>query len=882
MGENSTDLKRNLAQSVLFKDVAPDDIDRIIDTGYWRKIRQGEYVYRQADNDHIFYVIADGEVELTLNGENGSQLIVGHIGEGGHFGETSLLTKSSNRLNVRAIGDLTLLCFTAATFNAVILGNNAVQRQLSIALANRLRVSFHDHAQALNQSKNARRAIEDHLDSTFFSEPTTLVGAAGSLAVNQRSTRYFESTIARQIRTAVRQFSNNLAPVLLTGETGTGRRMLAYEIHRASTSKDGPYLEVDIREIEPAQLEVHLFGYERDASAFSQIDQLGVFEQLQGGTVVLINAECMEPDFQRQLARIIGKQAFCKVGGVGSVVLRSRIILICGDKPRQTDGHNRLLPALYALVAAQHFRVAPLREHRRDIPRLVQYYLKRYSLQYAKSINQVDERTMGMFMNYDWPGNLTEMASVLQRAVILSKSNQILSDQNLLGVPKSEGKWEFNLLRLAPVRTLFTSPLFPVLPRVIVGIFFIAVLAILFFGPTSGEKNIGLTLSWVVGWPLLIFAFFFLARTWCSVCGLSVPGWIAQKIMRPERPTPQLIRQYSGWIMTGLCILLFWIETAWDAYASPRLTAWIIFAITLSALFFSMFFKRRVWCRYICPLGAINALFSMPSILELRANRHVCMNRCVDQLCYNGDEQAIGCPMFRHPFLVDNNRDCILCGQCIKNCQLNSIHLNLRLAPQELWNLQSPRLEDSILVVSLAAIFYPFALNQKYPDFKESMTNIIHSLGMPENQVLALSIFFFGCIMIYLSGYAILSKIMARLTGSSWKTTASILGYSMIPLVLGAFMAAHLEIFVGGIWLLTANLKDIFGLGGEYNSSRLISPDATFLLQFITIVGSLIASLYATQRIVKRLLADHSYKSRIFLLPAFLLCLSALAYLTFS
>ena len=882
VGDNAAALKKNLQHSVLFKDVTSNDIDQIIDAGFWRKVLQGEYVYRQAENDRIFYVIADGEVELTLSAEGDGLLIVGHIGAGGHFGETSLLTNSSNRLNVRAMRDLTLLCFTAAAFNAVLLSHNGVQRQLSIALANRLRVSFHDHARALSQSKNARKAVDDHLDSTFFSEPTPTADVARALPDSERGGRLLESTIARQTRKALSQFSNNLAPVLLTGESGTGRRMLAYEIHQDSAYKDGPYKELDIRETEPAQLEVQLFGYERDAAAFSQIDQLGVFEQLQGGTVVLINAECMEPDFQRQLARIISKQAFCKVGGNSSVTLLSRIILICRDKPRQEDGHNRLLPSLYSLVAGQHFRVAPLREHRRDIPRLVQYYLKRYSLQYAKTINQVDERTMGMFMNYDWPGNLTELASVVQRAVILGKNNQALSDQNLLGVPKSEGKWEFNLLRLAPIRTLLNGPLFPVLPRIIVGIFFIAVLAILFFGPSSGERNIGLTLSWVVGWPLLIFAFFFFARTWCSVCGLSVPGWLAQKIIKPERPTPQIIRLYSGWIMTCLCILLFWIETAWNAYSSPRLTAWIIFTITLSALLFSMFFKRRVWCRYICPLGAINALFSMPSILELRANRHVCMNRCVDQLCYNGDEQAIGCPMFRHPFLVDNNRDCILCGQCIKNCKLNSIHLNLRLAPQELWNLQSPRLEDSVLVVSLAAIFYPFALKQKYPDFTGGLTSIIHSLGMPENQVLASSIFFFGCIIFYLSGYAMMSKIMARLTGSSWKTTASILGYSMIPLVLGAFMATHLEVFVSGIWLLSANLRDLFGLSEQYHSSRLISPDATFILQFITIIGSLTASLYASQRIVKRLLADRPYKPRIFLLPAFLLCLSALAYLTFS
>ncbi len=860
-------LNRSLHKSILFRDIDAAEADRIIKAGYPRFVVQGQYVYRQAENDRHFYIVADGEVELTLNGEGGDQLIVCHIGPGGHFGETSLLTNNRNSLNAQALTDLSLLCYDAETFESTLLANNTIQRQLSIALANRLRVSFHDHAHALCKTKDFLKKPDDALDSAFLDR--------------DQEARLSESTMARQIRKAVKRFSDNLSPVLLTGENGTGRRMVAYEIHRASAYKNGPYTEVDIREIDPAQLEVELFGYERNSSAFSQIDQLGIFERLQGGTVVLNNAEYMEPDFQRQLAKIISRNTFSKVSGGTRMALRSRIILICQDKPRQEDGHNRLLPSLYFLVADQHFRVAPLRGHRRDIPRLVQYYLKRYSLQYGKTINQVDEQTMGMFMNYDWPGNLAEMASVLQRAVILGKSNRPLNHLDLLGVPKTEGKWEFNLLRLQPVRAFLSSPLFPVLPRAVVGVFFVLVLAILFFGPATAEKNIGLTLSWVVGWPLLIFAFFFFARTWCSICGLSVPGWLAQMLLKPDRPTPQFIKQYSGWIMTLLCILLFWIEIAWNAYDSPRLTAWIILTITLCSLFFSMFFKRRVWCRYLCPLGAINALFSMPSILELRANRHMCTNRCINQSCYNGDEGAAGCPMFRHPFLVDNNRDCILCGQCIKNCRLDSIHLNLRLAPQELWSLQSPRLEDSILVVSLAAIFYPFAVNQKYTGFMQSWTSILHGMGLPDNQALASSIFFFSCIIVYLSGYTVLSHLMARLTGNSWRTTASILGYSMIPLVLGAFMAAHLEVFVNGIWKLTASLRTMAGLAGEYTASRLISTDATFILQLITVTGSLIASLYASQRIIKRLAADRQYLPKMTIAPAFLLFLSAIAYLRF-
>ncbi|RPH43696.1 MAG: 4Fe-4S binding protein [Desulfobulbaceae bacterium] len=872
-------LIQNLYTSALFKDVGAEEVSRIIAVGQWRMVEQGQYVYRQGESDCHFYIVVEGEAELTMNVVGGDQFLVSHIGPGGHFGETALLTNSSNSLNVRALTSLSLLFFDAQTFNSVLLANQVIQRQLSIALARRLRISFHDHANALVRAKSTLRSSEHNLDATFLSETVPQAKTAKLSTLTDRLNQPPESTIARQILAAARRFSSNLEPVLITGETGTGRRMAAYEIHRASACGNGPYLEVDIRNFDSGQLEVEFFGYERDAFAFSQIDQLGVFERIQDGTVVFYNAENLEPDFQRQLTEIIKKRYFTKVAGGRKVDLRCRIILICKDAPRLQDGHNRLLPSLYALVATQHFRMSPLRAHRRDIPRLVHYYLERYSQQYGKNINQVDDQTLGKLMNYDWPGNLTEMASVLQRAVILGRSNEPLSSQILLGVPKSEGKWEFNLLRVRGVRRFITHRFFPVLPRAFVGVGLGLVLIALFFGADEAEKNIGITLSWIVGWPLLIFSFFFLARTWCSVCGLSVPGWLAQSVFRPERPTPQFIKKYSGWIMTVLCILLFWIEITWNAYKSPHLTAWIISTITLSALFFSMFFKRRVWCRYLCPLGAINAIFAMPSILELRSNTHVCLNRCSDHVCYTGDDSAAGCPMFRHPFLVDNNRDCILCGQCIKNCKLDSIHLNLRLAPQELWNIQSPRLEDSFLVVSLAAIFYPFAINQKYPGFVENWAGILHGTGLPHSQALAASIFFFTCIGIYLSGYAIMSQIIARITGNSWKTTASSLGYGMIPLVLGAFMAVHLEIFVGGLLLLPANILDMIGIGGDYTSSRLMSRDATFVLQFITVFGGLLAALYASKRILQRLLVIRQYSLKIFALSAILLCISAVAYI---
>ena len=868
--------KLNLPETVLFQGAGPAEVEKILSEATPVEFAAGQFIYHQGDDSRHFYLVVSGEVELSVNLQANHQTVVGCIGRGGHFGETSLLTGRRNGVSARALTAVSLLSFNASQFNSLLVANPAILKQLSVTLAERLRVSFSDHANAHNDALPAKAGSSKLLDATFLGLSAGAVSE--QYPAGRRGIRAVESTIAKQINRAVSLFRDQTGPLLIAGEAGTGRRMVAYEIHKAGIFKNGLYTEVDVRSLEAGRLDGELFGYERDVGPFSQVAGLGLLERMQGGTVVLYNAECLEPDNQRQLCRILSEKSFQRVGGEDRVQLQTRLIFICRDDAGQENGHTRLLPTLYRILKTNQFRVAPLRQHRRDIPRLVEFYLKRFNQQYGKIIPSIDDQTLAIFMNYDWPGNLAEMASVLQRAVILGKSGVPLSHQTMVGMPKPEGKWEFNLLRLRPFKRLFTSTLFPVVPRLIVGSFFLLVLGFLFWGPSEGEKNIGLTMSWIVGWPLLIFAFFFFSRIWCSVCGLSVPGWLAQFVVKPTRPTPQFIRHYSGWIMASLCITLFWVEITWNAYDSPRLTAWIIFAVTMGALISSVLFKRRVWCRYLCPLGAINAIFSMPSILELRANTHMCMNRCSDYACYSGDESGAGCPMFRHPFLVDNNRDCILCGQCIKNCKLNSVHLNLRLAPQELWNQQSPRLEDSILIVSLAGIFYPFVVNQNHQDWLIRGSELIGlSEGAGALPVLNSAVFFF-CIAFYLCGYLAMSRIVATRTGNGWKETAAVLGYGMIPLVLGGFMAAHLEIFVAGLWRLPENVVALTGLDLHITPGRLISRDATVLLQLITLLGALFASLYANRRILQRLSVIKEKQAGQIWLTSGLLCISAVVY----
>ena len=139
-------IQENLHQSVLFKDIGSEQLTEITGNAQVRHVHQGDFVHRKGDLADTFYIVAMGEAELTLQGEDGALSIVGRVGPGGHFGETSLLTKSPQSLTVRALCDVVLICFTGFYFRQLLAQYRQIQEQIEYALAERLRISFQDHA----------------------------------------------------------------------------------------------------------------------------------------------------------------------------------------------------------------------------------------------------------------------------------------------------------------------------------------------------------------------------------------------------------------------------------------------------------------------------------------------------------------------------------------------------------------------------------------------------------------------------------------------------------------------------------------------------------------------------------------------------------------
>ena len=176
-----------------------------------------------------------------------------------------------------------------------------------------------------------------------------------------------------------------------------------------------------------------------------------------------------------------------------------------------------------------------------------------------------------------------------------------------------------------------------------------------------------------------------------------------------------------------------------------------------------------------------------------------------------------------------------MCAKCIKNCDNSSIQLNVRLAPQELWVLESPRRADSFLIVAMGAIFFPFTLQKEFAQLVSLLGPRFSQAGLILPEPLIGSVLFFLWIALFQVGYYFMVRIQCLYAKMDKNLLLPLFGYGCIPLILGGFMAFHLDAFMRGAGRVVPNLQEILGLYASYDNIRLISADSTFVLQFITV-----------------------------------------------
>ena len=228
------------------------------------------------------------------------------------------------------------------------------------------------------------------------------------------------------LKALISQVAPEKATVLITGETGTGKELVAKAIHQASLRQDALFVAVNCAAIPSEMLESELFGHEKGAFTGALKERIGKFELADGGTLFLDEITEMPIHLQAKLLRALQEGVIEKLGGNRQVSLDIRVIAATNRNPLQAVKDGKLREDLYYRLNVCQLNVAPLRERRMDIGLLARYFLTKNHVFLAKDKVQISDEALQKLQTYAWPGNVRELENVLERAAILANKQMIL------------------------------------------------------------------------------------------------------------------------------------------------------------------------------------------------------------------------------------------------------------------------------------------------------------------------------------------------------------------------------------------------------------------------------------------------------------------------
>ena len=213
--------------------------------------------------------------------------------------------------------------------------------------------------------------------------------------------------------------------ILLLGESGTGKNVVARYIHVNSSRSDGPYLEVNCAAIPEQLLESELFGHEKGAFTDAKKSKPGTFELANGGTVLLDEIGELRLDLQAKLLHLLENRVFRRVGGIREIRVDARIVALSNRNLRAMVRDKTFRDDLYYRVSVFPIQVPSLRERHEDILPLARYFLRFLQTKSGKSIKGFSRDAENVLISYSWPGNVRELRNVVERAIILEKGTEI-------------------------------------------------------------------------------------------------------------------------------------------------------------------------------------------------------------------------------------------------------------------------------------------------------------------------------------------------------------------------------------------------------------------------------------------------------------------------
>jgi formate hydrogenlyase transcriptional activator len=240
------------------------------------------------------------------------------------------------------------------------------------------------------------------------------------------------SSALKRTLDAVEQVATTDATVLITGETGTGKELIARAIHRRSPRASGPLVKVNCAAIPDTLLASELFGHERGAFSGATERRKGRFEQAHGGTLFLDEIGELPQEMQVLLLRVLQEREFERLGGSSTLHVDVRLVAATNRDLAAQVREDRFRSDLYYRLNVFPVHVPPLRERPEDIPPLVAHFAEKYGQRFGRRISRIDRKTLDVLQAHSWPGNVRELENSVERAVILARGGVLTIDRSML------------------------------------------------------------------------------------------------------------------------------------------------------------------------------------------------------------------------------------------------------------------------------------------------------------------------------------------------------------------------------------------------------------------------------------------------------------------
>ena len=250
-----------------------------------------------------------------------------------------------------------------------------------------------------------------------------------------------------QIIDIVKKVTPTNATVLIYGESGTGKELISRAIHYNSPRKNKPFIAINCAAIPETLIESELFGYEPGAFTGANTRKIGLIEAADQGTLFLDEIAELPITTQSKLLRVLQDKEIRRIGGKDTIKVDVRIIAATNKNLADEVVNNRFREDLYYRLKVVTVELPALRERKEDIPELVNFFIEKYSKEFGKRINGIDEKAMEAILNYSWPGNIRELESVIERAIIICDKDKITIDdiQDELKVTKCKNIFDINI-----------------------------------------------------------------------------------------------------------------------------------------------------------------------------------------------------------------------------------------------------------------------------------------------------------------------------------------------------------------------------------------------------------------------------------------------------